>query len=147
MSGYLHFQQVFAWPLCKELPVSLKTPRWVPTLVSLHLVGKETERSACGGLHADPKGQSGKGSGGHLVGAPCVTEEETVAVQVKKIQATWSEGQWQCLEAGLLTPRPALHLPRHSQPRLYCPLYPAHQLGSPACHSILCSHSVQLEDI
>lgn len=27
-----------------------------------------------------------------------------MAVQVKNIQATWPEGQWQCLEARLLTP-------------------------------------------
>jgi hypothetical protein len=39
MSGYLHFQQVFAWPLCKEGPENPKG-----SLVSLHLVGKETER-------------------------------------------------------------------------------------------------------
>lgn len=144
MSGYLHFQQVFAWPLCKEGP---ENPKVGPYPGELALGGEgDRERSACGGLHTDPKGQSGKGSGGHLLGAPCVIEEETVAVQVKKIQAMWPEGQWQCLEAGLLTPRPALHLPRHSQPRLYCPLSPTHQLGSSACHSILRSHSVQLED-
>ena len=39
----------FCLALCKELPVSLKAARWVPTLVSLHSVGKETER----GQHAE----------------------------------------------------------------------------------------------
>lgn len=97
----------------------------------------DRERSACGGLHTDPEGQSGKGSGGHLLGAPWVTEEETVAVQVKNTQATWPEGQWQLLQAGLLAPRPALQLPRHSGPRLYCLLSPARQLGGTACHSVL----------
>ena len=53
----------FYLALCKELPVSLKTPRGF-------LPSGEGDRSACGGLHADPKGQGGKGSGGHLLGAP-----------------------------------------------------------------------------
>lgn len=82
-----------------------ESPQVGPYPGELALGGEgDRERSACGGLHTDSKGQSGKGSGGHLLGAPCVTEEETVAVQVKNTQATWPEGQWQLLQAGLLTP-------------------------------------------
>lgn len=112
LSVYLHFQQFCARPLCKELPASPETLRQVPALGSLRSAGKETYRGQHAEVcNAEPKGQSGKGAGGHLLGAPCVTEEETVVVQLKNIQAIHSEGQWQRLDAGFLNPRPALRLP------------------------------------
>lgn len=49
LSVYLHFQQVCARPLCKELPASLETLRQVPALESLCSAGKETYR----GQHAE----------------------------------------------------------------------------------------------